>query len=395
MPNTTANHAQTAPAQLTINLLRTTLAIITRRLPIRPFLACAAIRTLLRVFTPRQLQFLMPPTIPTYQSFIRKTRSRARRAGDVDLMEQLREDIEVLPDGASHLLWIGDRHRATKIVFFFHGGGYMAPALPGHMEWALQAYVLAPRRAADKSSSGGIGAGDKVAVAFLQYTLTPGARYPTQLCQAAAGLNVLLRRGVSPGQIVVGGDSAGGNLTVQLLSHLLHPHPDAEVVDLSAGPLAGAFLVSPLVTDDLSSQSFRDGLPCDMLSPEIFRDPTREMFHEPKGGLSGWFFPNSGLVETEAYKRAKPWALLRGVGDDWFDGMSRVVDKVYVTAGKHELLRDQGIKLAETIRKRNDDVDVKLEVPEKEAHDFILLEGEKRDVGDATTRMRDWFLHVW
>lgn len=306
-------------------------------------------------------------------------------------MEQLREDVEPLPDGASHLLWIGDRTTATRFVYFFHGGGYMAPALRGHLEWCLQAYVLAPRSSSSRGANGNGGAGaEKVAVAVLQYTLTPTARFPTQLAQAAAGLAHLLRGGIRPGQLVVGGDSAGGNLTMQLLSHLLHPHPAAETLAL-AEPLAGAFLVSPLVSRDFTGRSCRENTSCDMLSRAIFNDPEREMFHEPKTGLGAWLRPNSGLVETAAFRDGKGWALQEGVDDKWLDGMGRVAKKVYVTCGKLELLRDQGIALAESIRKRNSDVDVRLEVVEKEAHDFILLEGERRLVGDATVRMRDWY----
>lgn len=407
------------PIQLAINLLGTALAILTRRLPPRPYLACALIRTFLRVLTPRQLQLFSPPTLDTYRAFIRDARRRARldshaagRAGDQAgaeaarrRMEQLREDVEPLPDGASHLLWVGDRTTATRFVYFFHGGGYMAPALRGHLEWCLQAYVLAPSR------SRGEGEGEaekdddepaKVAVAVLQYTLTPSARFPTQLAQAAAGLAHLLRSDnnnrVRPGQLVVGGDSAGGNLTLQLLSHLLHPLPDraagveerVERVSLPE-PLAGAFLVSPLVSRDFTGRSCRDNAACDMLSAAILADPPREMLHEPKAGLGGWLFPGAGLVETAAFRGGRAWAMQEGVDDKWLDGMGRVVRRVYVTCGKHEMLRDQGIALAESIRKRNGDVDVRLEVAEKEAHDFILLEGESRQVGDATVRMRDWY----
>lgn len=59
-------------------------------------------------------------------------------------------------------------------------------------------------------------------------------------------------------QIFIGGDSAGANMALGLLSHILHPHPDFEdelQVKLS-GPLAGAILTSPWVkfpTDDESA----------------------------------------------------------------------------------------------------------------------------------------------
>lgn len=384
----------TAPIQLTINLVRGVSTAIWRRLPLRPYVACAAIRMFLYTFSPAQIQLFTPPTMDTYKTWVRKRRSNARKSGDMELMEQLKEDIEVLPDGSSHLLWIGDRHRATRFVLFFHGGGYITPAIPGHMEWCLQAYVLAGRHMRRSSTRSGGSSRERVAVAVLQYTLTPQARFPAQMCQAASGLAHLLRGGVRPSQIVVGGDSAGGNMTVQLLSHLLHPYPLAERIVLGE-PLAGAFLVSPLVSQNMLTRSFVDGRPCDMISEGIFDNPNREMFHEKPRGLLGVLFPNWGLVETKEFREGRGWALMADVDEKWLDGMANIVRKVYVTCGKHEILRDQGIELAESIRARNADVEVKLEVAEKEAHDFILLEGQRQVIGDATTRMRSWFSRVW
>ncbi|CAN8101512.1 unnamed protein product [Discula destructiva] len=391
-----------APIQLLLNLIRTLIAVLTRHLPIRPFIACAAIRMFLYTFTPSQIQLLLPPTLANYTAFIRRTRARARAAGNTALLEQLQEDIHPLPsDPRAHLLIVGDRTTATRWVYFLHGGGYVAPALRGHFEWALQAYVL--------GGDGG-GGGDsteekkkkkkkehhRVAVAVLQYTLAPSARFPEQMCQAISGLRYLFEEvGVRPGQLVIGGDSAGGNLTTQVLTHLLHPYPCAERVELSE-PLAGAFLVSPLVSADTSARSFEEGWACDMLSVGFFNGaPRREMFHVPYGGWRGWLLPNWRLEESEAFQEGRRWAVVGDMEPEWLAGMGPMVRKVYVTCGRHEILRDQGIALAESMKAQNPDVSVKLEVAEQEAHDFILLEGERREVGDATVRMRNWFSRVW
>lgn len=73
-------------------------------------------------------------------------------------------------------------------------------------------------------------------------------------------------------QIFIAGDSAGGNLTLSLLCHLLHPHPkvpESLHIKLS-GPLAGALLISPWAkfkaTEDAS---FKRNLHSDMLPREI------------------------------------------------------------------------------------------------------------------------------
>lgn len=360
----------------------------------RPFLACAAVRTLLSTFTPRQLQRLVPSTLAAYRAFVRG----ARAGGDHSQSVALREDVEELPGDeatgtpAARLLWLGDRARATRFVYFLHGGGYMVPATRGHLEWCLQAYVNTQLEEDQEN----------VAVAVLQYTLAPAARFPAQLRQAVAGLRHLVQgaHGVCrPGQLVVGGDSAGGNLAMQLLTHLLHPSfppappsggggPSDEIFQLDE-PLAGAFLVSPFVSARTDTPSFREGRPVDMLSARIFGHPKREMFHDDG---------SSGMVETPEFRAGRKWALPADADEKWLDGLGRVVKKVYVTCGRHEILRDQGIALAEMIRRGNigkGGVDVRLEVADREAHDFILLEGARREVGDATTRMRAWFRSVW
>jgi acetyl esterase/lipase len=54
----------------------------------------------------------------------------------------------------------------------------------------------------------------------LDYRLTPEHKFPAQLEDAVNAYRWLLSKGVSPGRIVIGGDSAGGNLTLALLLFL-------------------------------------------------------------------------------------------------------------------------------------------------------------------------------
>jgi acetyl esterase/lipase len=107
-------------------------------------------------------------------------------------------------------MWIGDRTKAAKFVLFFHGGGYMQPINSGHLEWCLRSFVLGIKEA-------------EVAVACLQYGLAPTLQYPGKLRQAVAALNRLLASGITPRQIVIGGDSAGGHLAFDMLAHMLRP----------------------------------------------------------------------------------------------------------------------------------------------------------------------------
>lgn len=364
LPN--AHEVPIVPISVLFNVVRCLVLAWSRGLPLRFFVACGFIRVVYRRLTPRQVQLLAPSTLQVYRSWIPRRLARARKAHESAVISRLGQDIETLPDGRSSIMWLGDRRKATRFVLFFHGGGYVTWLTQGHLEWCLRTYILADEKV-------------EVAVAVLQYTMCPAAQYPVQLQQASAALAHLLSSGIDPGQIVVGGDSAGGNLTAQLLGHILHPHPSVEPVRL-AKPLRAAFTVSPWVSTSINTPSFRENKHIDMLSPEISVRSCRTLLEgtgyeaEERMGL-GWAMP----VDTD---------------DTWFDGLITATTALYVTVGRHEVLRDQGLVFADRIRRRNKDVQVTLEVGDNEAHDFILLEGMENIIGDATIRMRKWFSKV-
>ncbi len=102
----------------------------------------------------------------------------------------------------------GAKRGAT--VLFFHGGSYIfGSALTSHAE-------LLARLASETG----------VEVVGLDYRLAPEDVYPAQLDDALAAFDALLDEGVPASSIVVGGDSAGGNLAVAL--GLRHGDPTAE-----------------------------------------------------------------------------------------------------------------------------------------------------------------------
>jgi hypothetical protein len=74
-----------------------------------------------------------------------------------------------------------------------------------------------------------------------------------------------------------------------------------------------------------------------------------------------------------------------------------VVEKVYVTAGEQEILLDQCVALVDAVRRGNDakEVEVRFDVMRDEAHDWVMLEGQREVDGEATRRMREWFRGVF
>lgn len=166
--------------------------------------------------------------------------------------------------------WLGPK-TAEKNLIYFHGGGYALPCSLGHVQWLFDL-----QKELSKKTS--------ISVILVSYTLTPHLQFPGQIQQAAETLNwVLGKHGKKPSQVVhdrqtpvasadeasqvvVAGDSAGGNMTLGLLAHLLHPHPSVTKVELSE-PLATSILISPWVKFDTDDDSWKRNATSDMIPP--------------------------------------------------------------------------------------------------------------------------------
>ena len=84
------------------------------------------------------------------------------------------------------------------------------------------------------------------------------------------------------------GDSAGGNLAISLLSLISHPHPSAPEIDLKGKKLAGAFLISPWVTDDVTSSSMKSNLATDYLDHNVIRYSAAKFMGNAKRDNYSW-----------------------------------------------------------------------------------------------------------
>ena len=110
---------------------------------------------------------------------------------------------------------------AQTLLLYFHGGGYSLGSIHTHADLVATIADAAQMRSFTP-----------------HYRLTPEHRHPAALEDAFAVYTALLASGIAPRQIVVGGDSAGGGLSLALLCKLR-----------AAGMAmpAGALLISPWV----------------------------------------------------------------------------------------------------------------------------------------------------
>lgn len=161
--------------------------------------------------------------------------------------------LDVAPSATLHFVDC-DEKTSGKVLLYFHGGGYVHPMsakahLPMVHEYA---------KAANAS------------VALLEYSLSPEVPYPGQLVQAVEALRYLLRsRG--PEDVILGGDSAGGNLVLSLVAHLREPCPYADPIEMH-GTLAGMLLISPWVGLDYTADSYRTNAERDYLSRKAMQN---------------------------------------------------------------------------------------------------------------------------
>jgi len=253
----------------------------------------ATLRHLLSNVSVKQEKWLSPPTDTVYLNFARD--------------KNFQPDTDVLPSGVK-VHWVGNKS-AEKVFLYFHGGGYVNAISPAHLEWLLELST-------DLSKS------KRVAVAVLSYTCSPEGQYPLQLQQGTESLLWLMEtQGKKPEDIFIGGDSAGGNLALGLMSHILHPHPnfqDTLRINLSS-PLAGAILTSPWCKFPFEDES-------------AFRNEGSDFVCRVGG--ERWSSAFMGTAQPDNYNQ--PYL----ASADWFSGLDKVVKGVFVWGGAHEVLVD-------------------------------------------------------
>jgi epsilon-lactone hydrolase len=130
--------------------------------------------------------------------------------------------VEPVDAGGVPAEWVSDgTGSADGVVLYFHGGGYCMGSIGTHRGLAAQ-----------------LAAASRARVLNLDYRLAPEHPHPAAFDDAVAAYRWLLGTGVEPGQVVLGGDSAGGGLVIATMLALRdggHPLP------------AAAFCLSPWV----------------------------------------------------------------------------------------------------------------------------------------------------
>ena len=134
--------------------------------------------------------------------------------------------------GRIHAEWIEPANAVSRnVILYLHGGGYCICSLDTHRGLAARLAMASQARLLN-----------------IDYRLAPENPFPAALEDALAAYKWLLEQGIPAGQIAIGGDSAGGGLTLATA---------VSARDESLPLPAALFLLSPWTDLTFSGESHR------------------------------------------------------------------------------------------------------------------------------------------
>lgn len=204
----------------------------------------------------------------------------------------------------------------SKVLLYFHGGGYATGSINTHR--ALVSQIV---------KSAGIKA------LIIEYRLSPEDKYPAPIEDAASVYKWLLENGYSYERVAFGGDSAGGGVTIGTLLYLRDnnlPLPNC------------AIAMSPWLDHTMSGESYKTKSEIDpMLVAE---------------GFPVWSSHYLGGADPKSAYASPIFQNLKGL------------PPIYIQVGDEEMLLDDSLRFGQ--KAKADGADVQVEVYPKKFHVF-------------------------
>lgn len=235
-------------------------------------------------------------------------------------------------------LWVtGPGACSDQVVLYLHGGAFIAGSAETHSGPLSHFSALFGGR-----------------VCLVDYRLAPEHPFPAACEDALTAYKVLLARGTTAESIVLGGESAGGNLVLGLLARIR-----AEGLPMPAC----AFALSPSVDMTFSSASIRENAATDDLLPAHRVEDLRSFYLSAEDDPAT---PFASPVFAE------------------FEGSC----PVYMTASDVEILRDDARRMAESLKAQG--VDVTYHEREGLVHGWPLLAGLMPEADETLREIAEW-----
>jgi acetyl esterase/lipase len=203
---------------------------------------------------------------------------RRQRIDEVGSVWPVASDVKLTPvdvDGVPGEWSIVPGSDASRVLLFLHGGGYCSGSIVSHRRMVTEA---------------GRAAG--VRTLALGYRLAPEHPFPAAFEDARTAWRYLRKNGIAAAHIAVGGDSAGGGLTVALLAALRDAREELPGCAWLISPwtdltMSGSTLVSKDVLDPLIHKGYLEELAAAYLPAGMNRrDPRVSPLYADLRGLS-------------------------------------------------------------------------------------------------------------
>lgn len=208
---------------------------------------------------------------------------------------------------------------AKKVVYYMHGGGYIMRMISMYEDFCYRFCDLR----------------DDIEVVLLDYSLAPENKYPTQLNEATDVWNEITKT-FKPEDIIVGGDSSGGNLSLALIHKLKK--------EMNVAPRAG-FFFSPDTDLGLTAKSYFDNYRNDIM-----------------------FGEKNGVLTKEKWEKFKNSKLYTAVIDETTDlkdpyvsplyGDFTTFPKSFFNVGTYEMALDDSLRIVEKIKANGNEVEL-------------------------------------
>ena len=203
---------------------------------------------------------------------------RRQRIDEVGGVWPVAEDVALAPvdiDGIPGEWSTVPGSDSARVLMYFHGGGYCSGSIVSHRRMVTEA---------------GRAAG--VRTLAVAYRLAPEHPFPAALDDALAAWRFLLRLGIAPERIAVGGDSAGAGLAMALILRLRDANSALPACAWLVSPwadltMSGATLVTKDAVDPLIHKAYLEELADAFLGGAVDRrDPRVSCLFADLRGIS-------------------------------------------------------------------------------------------------------------
>jgi acetyl esterase/lipase len=136
----------------------------------------------------------------------------------------------------------------SRVLMFFHGGGYCSGSIQSHRRLVTEA-----------------GRAARIRTLAVAYQLAPEHLFPAAYDDALTAWRFLRNQGIAAAHIAIGGDSAGAGLTLALISRLRDAHEELPACGWLISPwtdltLSGSTLASKAAVDPLIHKEYLNEL---------------------------------------------------------------------------------------------------------------------------------------